>query len=120
MPRSKNNAASTFARRLTQLRKSRHLTQAEFAEQIGMVRGVIAYYESSAKNPTVATLQRFADFFNVSPAALLEEETAEGSKPGPSSKLDQLVERVRHLSPTKQKVVVHMLEGVVGAESLAR
>jgi len=118
MPRAKNNTTAIFARRLTELRKNRHLTQAELAEQIGMARGVIAYYESSAKNPTVGTLQKFAEFFNVPVSALLEDGRGEPARPGPTGKLDQLVDQVRQLSPTKQKVVVHMLGGVVNAEAL--
>ena len=120
MPRPKNNATAIFARRLSELRKSRHLTQAELAEQIDMARAAIGYYESSAKNPTIGTLQKFADFFNVPVATLLEgDEQGKIVRRGPSAKLEQLVGEVRLLSPTKQKVVVHMLEGLVSGEAVS-
>jgi len=52
--------------KLKQLRKERGLTQQKFADLIGVARSTISMYEIDASEPDVETLQRIADFFNVS------------------------------------------------------
>jgi transcriptional regulator with XRE-family HTH domain len=111
-PRKKKDSVATFARRLTELRKGRQLTQAELAEKLDMSRSIIAYYEASAKNPTLGTLSRMADFFGVSISELTEEYGKNG-KPGPVPMLDRQIERVKKLSPAKQKMVSKIIEATL-------
>lgn len=47
------------------LRMSSGLTQAEFAEKIGISRSTIGMYETGAREPDFETLEAIADFFNV-------------------------------------------------------
>ena len=107
-----NKNREIFAKRLKILRKSNHLTQAELSEKIGIGRGVIAYYESCAKNPTIDTLQKFADFFGVPVSNLLEEPEKTGHR-GPISQLEKQLEQIKKLPTTKQKMISHMLEGAL-------
>ncbi len=53
------------------LRASSGLTQAEFAEKIGISRSTIGMYETGAREPDFDTLEAIADFFNVDTDYLL-------------------------------------------------
>ena len=107
---NEHNLAAIFGSKLAQLRKNQNLTQAELAEKLGYSRSMIAYVESSAKNPTLDTVQRVADFFAVSPETLLSEEKSKAVKPGPDSRLQQQVNRLKNLSVGKQKLAAELLE----------
>lgn len=69
-----------FGERLAQLRKSRKLSQYELADRLGFSRGQVANYEQGKREPDYATLQKFADFFEVSTDYLLgrNDETVNG------------------------------------------
>jgi transcriptional regulator with XRE-family HTH domain len=51
--------------KLKNLRKSRKLTQAEFAEKVGVSRSTLSCYEIDQRTPSVKTLQHIAQMFGV-------------------------------------------------------
>lgn len=55
----------TFADKLRQLRMSRGLTQRKLAESVGLSQSAVGMYESNAREPDFATIERFARFFRV-------------------------------------------------------
>ncbi|PWI50197.1 helix-turn-helix domain-containing protein [Sulfoacidibacillus thermotolerans] len=57
---------SNFYSRLVELRKERSLTQKQLAQAIGANERGIRFYEAGAKQPTMDSLIKLADFFNVS------------------------------------------------------
>ena len=107
--------AHPFGKKLATLRKQRGLSQTELGKIMGFSRGMIAYYEGGAKNPTVEVIENAAKALNVSIATLLENPIK--SKPGPQSKLEQLTQRLSELPRSKQKVVIEMLEGFLDKAS---
>ena len=109
-PRHTSRSSEIFASRLATLRKERRITQAELAEKVGVSRGIVAFYESCKTNPTLETVEKFADFFGVSVGYMLEEVKDEKCKRGPASKFEQQVEKVRQLSQIQQRRLVNMLD----------
>lgn len=63
-----------FAQKLISLRKSRGLTQEQLALEIFVSRSMIAKYETGKAFPTNDTLQKIADFFQVSYDELVQKE----------------------------------------------
>jgi len=57
--------------RLRQLRKERKLTQSELGEKVNVTKVSISGYESGNRTPDTDTLQRLADYFEVSTDYLL-------------------------------------------------
>lgn len=51
--------------KLKNLRKSRKLTQEEFAEKIGVSRSTLSCYEIDQRTPSIKTLQVIAENFGV-------------------------------------------------------
>lgn len=60
-----------FSKRLQQLRKSHKLTQDELATRLNINRGTYANYERGHRQPDFETLQKIADYFDVTTDYLL-------------------------------------------------
>lgn len=60
-----------FPTRLKELRTEGKLTQEQLGEKINVTKVSISGYESGNRKPDIETLQRIADFFNVSVDFLL-------------------------------------------------
>ncbi len=67
-----------LASNLKHLRKSKALTQAQFAEKLGLKRSLIGAYEEGRSEPKLATLQHFAHYFEVSIDALVNTDMSLG------------------------------------------
>lgn len=73
-----------FGNRLTQLRKSHKMSQYDLADKLSFSRGQIANYEQGQRQPDYDTLQKLADFFDVSTDYLLGRT----EDPSPTRPLD--------------------------------
>jgi transcriptional regulator with XRE-family HTH domain len=80
---------------------------------MGIAREVVDYYERRAKNPSMETIQKVAHAFNVEPAYFLDGKTPERKKPGPRSRLDEYVERLRLLSRRDQAQVLEVIDALL-------
>jgi len=60
-----------FGTRLTTLRKQKKLLQADVASKIGIARATYGAYEQGTRQPDFETLEKIADFFEVSVDYLL-------------------------------------------------
>lgn len=60
-----------FAKRLTELRKERNLSQAQLAVLIDSSASIICYWETDRSEPSAPNLVKLADFFDVSVDYLL-------------------------------------------------
>lgn len=56
----------SFKDNLKELRKEANLTQAEFAQQLGVSKGIISLWESGKREPTLSSLILISHFFNIS------------------------------------------------------
>jgi transcriptional regulator with XRE-family HTH domain len=102
--------AHPFGQRLAALRVERGWSQAEFGRRLDLSRGMVAYYESCAKNPTLEFVEKAASVFEI-PVGELMGAAAPRRKPGRASRLEQLTGELAKLPKSKQAVVVQMLEG---------
>jgi len=57
---------SNFGERITELRKSKNLTQKEFAEILNITERAYQNYEYDSRHPNYEGLIYIADYFNVS------------------------------------------------------
>lgn len=109
--RPPKKAAPYFGQRMAAFRVAKGLSQAELGEALGMKRDLIAYYERSAKNPSLELVKKVADFFGVTVGEMLNDVPRGRRKPGPPSQFAQLAEQLDRLPRAQQKVVAQMLEG---------
>lgn len=66
-----NGDMKVFAERLTQLRKSRGISQATLAKDINVSLGIVCYWETGKSDPTAPKIVKVAKYFNVSSDYLL-------------------------------------------------
>jgi transcriptional regulator with XRE-family HTH domain len=109
--RPPTKTAPRFGQRMAAFRVARGLSQAQLGEALGMKRGLIAYYERSARNPSLELVEKIAAFFGVSVAELLNDTARATRKPGPASQFAQLATRLDQLPRAQQRIVAQMLEG---------
>ena len=60
-----------FSQKLKQLRKDKHLTQAQVAVRIGVTASMVSSYETDIRLPSYEVMLRIADIFGVSVDYLL-------------------------------------------------
>lgn len=66
-----------FNKKLIELRKNLKLSQYELADRLGFSRGKLANYEQGTRQPDFDTLEKIADFFDVSTDYLLGREDSQ-------------------------------------------
>lgn len=111
-------AIHLFSETLRALRKERGLTQVQFARQFSVATGTIAMWETGKREPDFSTMERLADFFEVSVDFLLGRAgSADGRSPRAYS-TDS--ERGRNLIPilgrVQAGVPVEAVEDFLGYE----
>ncbi len=65
----------TLSRRLRELREETGLSQALLAEELGVSRGSISYYENGDRTPDVDFLSKAKEYFGVDYEYLLGESS---------------------------------------------
>ncbi|MDR3711329.1 MAG: helix-turn-helix transcriptional regulator [Puia sp.] len=100
--------------RISQTRREKGLTQQQVADHLGIPQQTYAHYEVGDVRIPASTLPLLGQMLGLTPNDLLgHSATSRKSKPGPMSKLDQQIERIRQLPKTKQHFVMEMLDMVI-------
>ena len=102
-----------FRTRLSMLRKERRLTQGQMAEMLGVSRPSYTCYELGNSLPTVLTLCKLADFFEVSLEYLLgrtNDPTITAAEPEILKQELYMIDHFRKLSPEKRKKLCEMID----------
>lgn len=77
-------------RRIQTMRKSLGLTQDEVAEQLGVTRSAVSFWEHGQREMSIEMVNAMADVLNCRPSAIIEDEI-----PGEDDELWQLREAMR-------------------------
>lgn len=99
--------------RMAQLRKEQGITQVQMAEALGVSQQTINSYEVARRRVPVSALPILAQLFGVGVDELLGIKNG-AAKRGPTPMLQRQIERLSQLPRAKQKVVMEMLNGVLG------
>ncbi|WP_171691072.1 helix-turn-helix domain-containing protein [Paenibacillus germinis] len=89
-----------YGDRIALLREKRGLTQEELSTKIGISRAALSHYETNRREPDYETINKIANFFNVTVDYLL------GRTDQPQTVLDNDVrEFVEHLDLTDESIL---------------
>lgn len=84
--------------RLRELRKARKLTQEEMAEMLEVARTTYANYEQGTREPDNKTLNKLADYFQVSSDYLLGRDVPKWATPEDLINLEEILQNNVHMA----------------------
>jgi transcriptional regulator with XRE-family HTH domain len=109
----KQRTLEGFGERLTAIRKSRGLTQAELGDAVGVSNRVIAYYEQDQAQPPGPLLADLAQALHVSTDELLGiEPFRDKTSPG-VARLRKRLRQVEKLPKADQQAVLKFVDALV-------
>ena len=105
--------------RIRMLRKEKGLTMKAFGSLFALSESTISLYENGKHNPDVETMQKFADFFNVTVDYLLgREDTQTKSAPAPDLEAEareRLVSLMMDYTPEEIQRIMDFAAGIRAA-----
>lgn len=102
-----------FGARLGALRRARGLSQEELAEQAGVSRRVIAYYETESAQPPGAMLVALGRALKVSTDELLGVKPLTEKTSPKTARLLKRLRRVEELPPADQRAVLKLVDAML-------
>jgi transcriptional regulator with XRE-family HTH domain len=124
MPKSKSDASVVgFGERLAQLRKAAGFTQQELANEVGVSRRMIAYYEGQTEHPPTTLLPAIARALKLSTDALLGVAAAAKKSRGAKqadSRLVRRLQQIEKLDPADKRQVLQVLDAFIERGQLKR
>lgn len=118
MPKHPNPETSGFGVRLAQLRKTASYTQQQLADELGVSRRMVAYYETESEHPPASLLTDLARVLNVSTDDLLG---LNGSRKrtktiAVSPRLERRMRQIEALSPKPKQQLLGLIDTFISAE----
>jgi transcriptional regulator with XRE-family HTH domain len=119
MPRKHgHDETQGFGKRMAEFRKAAGYTQQQLADEIGMTRRMIAYYETEAGHPPTSFLIALARALNLTTDELLGISTPAAAKASLSSRLERRLRMIERLNPKPKQQILAFIDTVVSAERL--
>ena len=109
----KERTIEGFGERLSQVRRSRGMTQAELGKAAGVSNRVIAYYEQDGAQPPGAMLLDLARALRVSTDQLLGLKPAKDKTSPRTARLMKRLRKIEDLPPADQRTVLKILDSLL-------
>lgn len=121
MPKKRTTDISGFGARLAELRKATGFTQLELAQELGVSRRMIAYYEGETEHPPTTILPRLAQALGVSADELLNGRNRRETPTAPASvRLQRKLQQLEKLSAKERRQAMQMLDMFIERGQLKR
>jgi transcriptional regulator with XRE-family HTH domain len=121
MPKRKAPEAATFGQRLVALRKAAAMTQQELADEVGVSRRMLAYYEGQSEHPPTTLLPALAQALHVSTDELL------GLAPTPKpngrvrdNRMQRRLQQIATLPPEERRQIMQLVDAFIERGQLKR
>lgn len=103
---------AALGRRITQLRKSRGYTQAEFARALGVSQQAVFAYELGERRVSLVIAERIATLYGISVDQVIGRAPERKSPPNRrlSPRAMRHAERLQGLSKTSQRFIVRLID----------
>ncbi len=113
MPKETKAAIEAFGPRLARLRKAAGFTQEALAEEIGVSRRMVAYYEVEGEYPPSNLLPQISQALRVSTDELLGVVTSKkGTAPG-NARLQRRLQQIEKLAARDKRQVLQVLDAFI-------
>lgn len=116
--RKKTGPRPDFGARLRELRTAAGYTQQEIAQEVGVSRRMIAYYEGETERPPAALLPAFAAALGVSTDELLGVATLRKRAAKPDRRLQRRMQQIERMNPREKRQALQLLDALIEREQL--
>lgn len=121
MPNKATTDTSTFGERLVALRKAAGFIQRELAQELGVSRRMIAYYEGETERPPTTILPRLAETLGVSADELLIGNGRQEMPPKPLRvAMRRKLHQLEKLGAKERRQAMQLLDIFIEREALKR
>lgn len=116
MSKTKNETLVNFGSRLAELRKAAGYTQVELAEELGISRRIIAYYEAEADYPPSHLLPEIAKALKITTDELLGHAPIKKAPKPRNTRLARRLEQIERLGVKEKRQVLQFIDTVIERE----
>lgn len=116
--RKKNGQRPGFGARLSALRKAAGYTQQELAQELGVSRRMVAYYEGETEHPPAALLPGLAAALAVTTDELLGVATLRRKAAKPDRRLQRRMQQIERMNPKEKRQALQILDALIEREQL--
>jgi len=121
MPKKSTTDIKGFGMRLVAFRKAAGFTQQELAQDLGVSRRMIAYYEGETEHPPTTILPRLAQALGVSVDELLNGNVHKEVSAQPMSiRLKRKLQQLEKLGAKERRQAMQLLDMFIEREALKR
>lgn len=120
MPKTKTRDQMNFGARLAELRKARGFTQLELAEQVGLSRRMLAYYEGQSAHPPTTHLPGIARALGVTTDELLGLVAIKTTARQKDSRLQRRIQEIEKLDAPDRRQVLQLIDAFIEKGQLKR
>jgi transcriptional regulator with XRE-family HTH domain len=120
MSKTKNEALVNFGSRLAELRKAAGYTQVELAEELGISRRIIAYYEAEADYPPSHLLPEIAKALKITTDELLGHVPIKKQPKPRNTRLQRRLEQIERLDQKTKRQVLQLIDTIIEGEKFKK
>jgi transcriptional regulator with XRE-family HTH domain len=123
MPKQKTREAASFGQRLTALRKAAGYTPQELADEVGVSRRMIAYYEGQSEHPPTTLLPALAQALNASADELLGLQPPPAKRAGArtrDNRMQRRLQQIESLPPEERRQLIQIVDALIERGQLKR
>lgn len=110
----------SFSERLTELRKAAGFTQQELADEVGVSRRMIAYYEGQSMHPPTTLLPALARALGLSADALLGLTPVKRNGKPVNTRLVRRLQQIEKLEATQKRQILQVIDTLLESAQLKR
>lgn len=118
MPKKSRKETMSFGARLTELRKAAGFTQQELADEVGVSRRMLAYYEVQSDHPPTTLLPAIATALKISTDELLGVAPARRVAKPRNTRLERRIQEIDKLDVRKKRQIMQLLDTFIANEKL--
>lgn len=120
MPKTKKEVTMSFGERLTELRKAAGFTQQELADEVGVSRRMIAYYEGQSAHPPTTLLPALARALNLSTDELLGLTPLKRSGKPSNTRLARRLQQIEKLDAPDKRQILQVIDTLLESAQFKR
>ena len=118
MPKHAHDSQADFGRRLAELRKLAGFTQQELANEIGVTRRMIAYYEAESEHPPANLLVDLAKALCLSADELLGIKATKKTATKSDGRLQRRIQQIEKLPPQSKRQLIQVIDTFIKANKM--